>query len=59
MIVTAVLDRVRDEDGKPIFLLKGVWRWSCACNYEHVPPATTTQHFERGLRRPSSASTRR
>jgi Nucleotidyl transferase AbiEii toxin, Type IV TA system len=23
MIVTAVLDRVRDEDGKPIFLLKG------------------------------------
>jgi hypothetical protein len=23
MIVTAVLDRVRDEDGEPIFLLKG------------------------------------
>ena len=23
MIVTAVLDRVRDEDGDPIFLLKG------------------------------------
>jgi hypothetical protein len=59
MIVTAVLDRVCDEDGEPIFLLKGGLAMSCAYSCEPVPPATTTRRSARIPRRPSTISTRR
>jgi hypothetical protein len=60
MIVTAVLDRVRDEDGEPIFLLKGGLAMELRLQLRaRVPRATTTRRSVRGPRRPSTASTRR
>lgn len=59
MIVAAVLDQVRDEDGEPIFLLKGGLAMELRLQLRARATGDYDAAFRARLRRPSTTSTRR